>query len=299
MKQILTSLRDRGVISAETLLAETGFDPDVEAERLEEEKEYRNRGIFVPMSPYQQSPGRPAGVSNVRPEVEQVPARPKTESASLKFRMAQLDDRMREQYRSRLALHMRRLRSNVDWIVKTHDNPDKRREELLALLAVLEDDLLADATRYMQDVFDAAYHRSVGLPPHTDEQALATRAEVINWNNNYVRGCVDDIRDYLVPIILVSGELFNSSIERIFNILENRVNNFVDDGLYVAYFRGVTAAVRSLGYDRGRWIVTSSNPCEQCLGRHGHVFTIEELNHIYPGHNHCQCIIEFLAPTEP
>ena len=67
-RQILLSLHQHGVLSAETLLSETGFDILTEVERLKLEKEIRDsEGILIPSSPFQKSKydSTPEGVAPV------------------------------------------------------------------------------------------------------------------------------------------------------------------------------------------------------------------------------------------
>src|SRR5690606_8338053 len=77
-KQILMNLYDRNILSAQTVLAETGYEYVTEIERLREEQKIREEeGILIPRSPYQQSkdgwarpvvsPGRPDGTTEDEP----------------------------------------------------------------------------------------------------------------------------------------------------------------------------------------------------------------------------------------
>jgi len=71
---------------------------------------------------------------------------------------------------------------------------------------------------------------------------------------------------------------------------EDRADALIWDSLLKSYQVGIGKALKESGFTRFVWATSMSDKnCKVCRALNGVEFSVEEIEKIYPCHNHCTC----------
>lgn len=323
-KQILMNLYDRNILSAQTVLAETGYEYVTEIERLREEQRIREEeGILIPRSPYQQSkdgwsrpvvsPGRPDGTTEDEPRDGRTPTpRPSgsgqgkrgsldvpTDEHSLHIAMAdsRFEEKSEELYLAELEYLYDETRDSILRAVDTEADSTRRYEEVLAILAAFRDKMADIGNRYMDEMFDYQYGNIERTFTDDFEHSKAYN-NLVRWHGTYVDKLYFDLeRGVVAALERDSIQAIKFFVDAVFDKEKYRLPHFAREGIRRAKFVGATTAHVEMGYRYGLWKCSFRNSCKVCIDRHGKTFRIEDLWDLYPAHNRCECSITFLMTS--
>lgn len=306
-RQILLSLHQHGVLSAETLLSETGFDILTEVERLKLEKEIRDsEGILIPSSPYQKSKydSTPEGVAPVTspgrpldsPDSEDRDSRdpnPKPMGSGMVMGSEEAKKYLLDEadlYFLKISALYAVLESRILEIAK-----EQGIDESLVVAAIFaffeEMKKTGDAT--FSRVSEASY---TDVHNHTPDSNSYNEYlnKVIEWNDMYLKKLCDSLEEQLLELTSFDVDDYLPLINKVLEKERYRLRLFATEGVKKANASGIISSHIDLGYDQARWICQFRNPCEVCVERHDQIFSIEDVFEIYPAHIHCECELEFV-----
>lgn len=312
-KQIMMSLYDRGIISAQTVLDNSGFEFITEVERLRLEQDIREKeGILVPSSPYQQSkngtaipadnsPGRPEGTTEDEPRDRRTSMpRPSGSGATLSLATASSEyvQSTQDTFFNELTYLYEKLRRDVLASLKGKDE-NEALEMVLALLEAFREELEQLGDRYISDVYDFQYGTIFGATFDKTQEYERWLAKAQNWHGRYADKFYYDLRYQIERIFARDAVLDNEVfLDALFDKEQPRLAMFARECVRKAAIGGDVGAHVELGYRYGRWVTSFRNSCHVCIDRHNRVFEIDDIFSLYPAHNNCECVIEFLQEGE-
>lgn len=306
VKAILMNLYDRGVISAQTLLRETGYDFGTEVVRLTSEKDLKGNGILVPQSPWQQSgkdttsvgvppaesPGRPVGEIDTTYEEREIPSPKGAHRVSLASLDTDFERYQAEEYLRALEELFGHTRAEATEVLVSGGNVEEKQERLRTLLLAFVSGMESLGERYLRSIFDATYYGVTSRYYVEDDDARQRLGEILEWNHGYVQELGRDLSQGLLP--LVEPHELTETIDEVFLAEAYRLPLFAREGVKKSTFEASLLGHRQAGYTRAIWHCTfGPNSCETCMDRHGRVFIMSEIASLYPAHVGCQCFIEF------
>lgn len=303
IKNVLMGLYDRGTISAETILNETGHDINVEIKRQEKEKKLKQQGLLLPQSPWQQSKEQssPFGVAPVTspgrpddsPEDEERDSRddqPAPHGASLRVSATLSEEQ--ESLFTLLGDSYKELKDELLRKLPKTDNKEIQKDVIMASLLVFVTNMGRVTNQSILSRFLSKYTEITGNEDFEgDTRAQKTLGDCVAWNERFIDKLAHDLNSALSDT--VDSEAINV-LSEIFDTREYRVRLFAQEVPQKADIAGEIAGYGSLGYNRGVWNAMFENTCEVCEERHGQVFSRAEIFDMLPAHPNCKCFIDWI-----
>ena len=295
-RQVLVNLFDHGVLSAETLLSESGFEFLTEVEKLKIEKKIKEQeGILLPQSPYQQpksQPGRPDDTQEDVPRDRRDPA-PKPNGAnaskiSLGAQDSPFEEASENMYLNQLLLLYKNTREATLAGLKKDD-----LEAIALALISFRGEMESIGTKSIKEMYDFQYSVDMGLDENNKEYNRWLN-QLVSWNTKYVDKLFHDLRLKIDESIEKGGDNSEFFVDMVFEKELYRLQMFAREGIRKAKLFGSVASHLNLGYEYGRWVTSFRNSCPTCVERHNQVFPLDEIFQLLPAHNRCECEIEFL-----
>lgn len=312
-KSILLNLYQHGVISAQTLLSESGYDLSTELERMLVEKEIRDEaGILVPRSPYQaskdnpeggtptQSPGRPEGVEDTKDREDRNPLPAPSGSGSeeakqfKKIALGASSDFERleqEYYLKRLVALYGAVRDRIMEGIE-QSGVEYELEAVYSVLADFRQQMEDLGTETINSVYSYVYDNELVFRDEGEYNRYLSKT--LNWNGFYVDKLFNDLQSQVISAFsLQSPYEIKQAVALVFNKEQYRLKMFAREGVIKARAGAVVAAHLVQGYTSATWICMFRNSCPECIERHGRVYSLDEVYDFYPAHNNCECELSF------
>lgn len=300
VKNILLNLYQHGVLSAQTLMEETGYNFDIEIERMLYEKKLKEeKGVLVHNSPYQQSKndgGRPVGVEDSEPrERTPTPAPHGSSSASEAVKNDILDNENIRIYERELMSSFDEVRENLKNSVLDSSDQNKMKEYVPLIVAVLASLMNTMGSFYIRNIFRSVYRDITSEDLDDEAENLLSLLE--NENSRYVNKFRDDLISALESKIdnyFEDKSRLSEEIDRVFISMTERLKLFSSEPLVRSGYHASTLAHRKRGYTTAIWQSTFQNTCEHCLELHGRSFPIDQVMDMFPLHVNCGCYLIYV-----
>ena len=282
-KNVLMNLYEHGVLSAQTLLSEIGYEFLTEVERMKLEKVIKEKqGLLQPNSPYHQSskkPGRPDGTPELNDRDDRTP-NPQPIGAS-SMAKGEVDDFDHEGVlKSTALLFLFELEGIYDRLQDTYlkdSGEDSGKFFVEEVMEVTE--------RILWDSFSIRFLDVAGFEPDRNEE-LAFFALLLEWCEKNIKRLHETLEE------VKKRDYPPEMVEAIFEKEKYRLQMYAREGVKKALSSGKIQAHNLLGVKMGIWYATLRNTCEVCLALHEKVMPLEEIWSMLPVHPNCECYYE-------
>lgn len=282
VRQILAPLYDRGLLSAETILAEAGFNYQAELERKKRHQE--NIMYFLPPDlPYTgkplapllhqgREPGQPS--ETYERDIVDTPDAGPSEVRPPKQMAAKTDtDTLIEKYISEYSDVFTILYDNLmDKTLKISDDEDDKLHKLAHVFQA-----------FKETAFDRTFSLIARLTSEVYELSDRELTKLSYWHSGALNKFVQDIYSDVAKAIS-SGD--KEAIKEVFEKNRYRVELFATEGILEGYRVSEIMMFRDSGVSKVRWVaVMDDKTCSICAGRHGVVYPLFAV----PSRPHCRC----------
>jgi len=297
IRQVLTPLYDRGLISEETALTEAGYDYYAELEK--KKKNIENRKYFLPPTlPYTGQPSNPLDHQGREPgkpsedykerDIEQEPSTgPKYDQdpkQTMGARNAELLQSQNGAYLTVFDEHYWDLKEKIAEAVEQQEKEEdesKQAELLASIFAGFVMSAYDDTIRIMNLVYDTVYRDIVDDETKLHDVRYGEyKQKLQDWHLSALNKFANDIKTEVQK-----GE---RSLDDIFDSNAYRVKLFANEGVINADRYATIAGFKVKGVAMVKWnAIVDDNTCEVCLERNGKVYTLSMLP-LRP-HVNCRC----------
>lgn len=280
VRQILTPLYDRGLISPETVLSEAGFNYQSEIER---KKKHQNNAMYFlpPTLPYTgkilnpldhqgREPGEPSETYDR--DIVDTPDNGPSELREPKQKASNIDNYIDEYYSVFVGIYDEFL----DEIIKACKEDDKHNK-LAHIFKAFKETAFDETFKIIVKSAQSIY----GI----DDKDLL---KLYNWHIGAMTKFINDIQTS------VNGLITENKFDEIKDVFEKnryRINLFAIEGILESYRTAEIAMYRANKVSFVRWVsMMDSKVCSICASRHGTVYPLFAV----PARPHvrCRCILE-------
>lgn len=311
-RNILMSLYDHGVLSAQTVLSESGYELLTEVERLKIEKEIREEhGVLIPSSPYQQSKndespigvkpeksdGRPLGKKDSEPRDKRTPTpAPTGAKANLALGEKEYDKAAEELYLASLTHLYKKTKKEVLKAMSSEGDRKKQAVLIGALMSEFRESMKEIGVSHLTLVYDKQSEEYLSTEKSSAHDEWLDK--LLDWNNGFVDKLYNDLWGQIQDSLKRDTSEIPYFLDVIFEKEVYRLDHFAREGVKKAKVAGDISVHTHLGYTHGKWVTSFRNSCEVCIDRHESIFPIAEIFDMYPAHVRCECIIEYFIAEE-
>lgn len=306
-KQILMNLYDRGLLSGQTVIEQSGYEFITEIERLRDEQKLREEeNLFVSNSPYQtprRQPGRPEGSLDREPRDRRTPnplpsgSGANASKSSLAIAVAsedKFDESLEKIYYQELDEMYKNTRQRLLAAIDEHEDRDDMLQALLAILGSFREELEDIGRRRLLESYRCHYESLVGADRIDEREFDKGVAFLVNWHSFYADKFY---HQFMLDIHTVVHDLADTSaiknfVDAMMNKQHYRLELFANDGLKKARMTGQVYPNLQMGFTHGVWNCSFKNSCPECMERHGQTYPLDNILEIFPAHNRCNCWIE-------
>lgn len=296
VKNILMQLYDRGLISAETIIEETGHEFKVELDRMEKEKPLKEKGFFTSQSPYQErkEPGRPDGAEDS--ETRERNPLPAPHGASLKVAQAdtQREEILMNEYIESLEELYVRAKEEIKQGIKNSTDDDWEDVVYSVLLSFMLD-MNRQGDSYLTTAFEFIYRNTTNEYYRNNPDAVEKLNSILAENSQYVRKFVMDLSIKLRNA-MQNPTVFDldAVVDSEFASMHYRLKLFGSEGVFRTKVESSVLAHKRMGFSRAIWNATFENTCPDCLAKHNVVYSLDEVMAYFPAHVNCKCFLQFI-----
>lgn len=286
IKNIILAMYDRGLLSGETVLTDTGYKVDVEKERLKGEKKIFGQPPTLPFSGTQPGPknqGRPSSPGDNNYTEREVKSDPGGNKPKQKAKSS-IDQDILYKYINYYETELNNLYNNtklkIEQVNNSDDDEESKKHKISMAIVAFGISLSSLGFIVMGEVYDLVY-RDVNYDINNN-----IYAEKLNflktWHDEYVNKFTSDITEQIKDRLV--WEVFDSNLYRI--------GMFAREGVMMANMQGNVAGNKSIGKTRAIWkCAFTSTTCAICIDRNNVVYDIDEIPIDHPnGH----CWLEFI-----
>jgi len=292
VKNVILALYDRGLLSAETVLTDTGYKVDVEAERKKDEKKELKDLFVPPQLPFsgkqpgptnQGRPNSPGGDNNYTPrKVSSDPGgnQPKLKSAKGAISEDSLNTYI-NYYENELMSIYEQTKLKIKDIENNEEDEERKKQLIIITLITFASVLNSIGNYVIKEVFELSY---TDISDNIADEAYTNAIGFLEqWHNEYSNKFAQDLNEKIL-----SGD----NIDDVFNRELYRVKMFAREGVLMADMKGKIASNKSIGKTKVTWkSALLTNTCAVCIERHNKVYDIDDVPMDHPnGH----CWLEFL-----
>lgn len=299
MKNVILSLYDRGLLSGETVLTESGYQIDVEAARKEvQEKEYKD--IFVPpnlpfsgdVPPPPDAPKTPGPTNQGRPnnpgdnnytkrEIKSDPGgNPPKKKSSAGVAFDDLSSYV-EPFSSNLNDTYYQTRSSIENIYKDKKKTSaEKKSAMIAGMMAYASEVAEVGNNSINDVYDYVYNDISNAP---NNAIYASKLDYLHkWHNDHAHKLAADVATDLNSIE-EPGE-----VDKVFASHLYRVHMMGREVPNMAYWHGQLAGHKSMGKKSVIWRAEmAKSTCAVCAERNGKKYSIDDIPDDHPN-GHCR-----------
>lgn len=295
VRLVLAPLYDRGLLSAETIINEAGFNYNTE---LEKKKANQKESMYFlpPSLPYTGQPNNPLqhqGREPGTPSNDYKDREPQSTPDSGPNRLPEVasriavasvyedDEDLIEEYYKVLYSHYQNLKEQLEGVLDIEDSVERNKQLALLyqsfLMTAFDDTFNLISKRYT-DVYSKF---SDDLEKDIYNKNLTS---LYNWHREALSKLVLDLK-----YGLQNKGLEKAAVEKVFERNLFRIGLFANEGIKNASLMGLKAGFNATGVAHVRWeAVLDDKTCSICASRHGQVYNINLVPEI-PVHISCRC----------